>query len=59
MKLMIDAGIIENPIPTINTINEPFYPASLSLSFLVTGIGEFTRVNLKLGFPVAALKIAS
>lgn len=55
----MEAGIIENPIPTINTINDPFYPASLSLSFLVTGIGEFITSNLKLGLPVAALNIAS
>jgi hypothetical protein len=59
MKLIILAGIKENPIAITNTIKVPFLAASLSLNFAVTGKGELTTLNLKFLFPVAAFRMAS
>ena len=59
IKLITAAGIKAKPMDTTNTIKMPLAEAALSLSFYVTGKGEVTVSNLKLGLPDACLRIAS
>lgn len=59
IKLMTDAGIKAKPIETTKTIKIPFADACLNLSFSVTGKGAVTVSNVKLGFPLACLRMAS
>lgn len=59
IKLIIAAGISENPIPITKTIKEPLCAFALFRSFIDVGYGFVEKLNLKLEFPVACLRIDS